>query len=77
MPGATARNFGSFEHEKFNLMSTKPPAKAKKQKAPPQLPLAKDLNPNAKPVGLPKRNPGWAKDIVFISDDLFEEDLRP
>lgn len=57
-------------------MSTKPPAKAKKQKAPPQLPLAKDLNPNAKPVGLPKRNFGFAKDYVFITDELFEEDLR-
>ena len=57
-------------------MSTKPPAKAKKQAAP-KLPLAKDLNPNAKPVGLPKRNFGWAKDIVFITDELFEEDLRP
>lgn len=57
-------------------MSTKPPAKAKKQAAP-KLPLAKDLNPNAKPVGLPKRNFGFAKDYVFITDALFEDDLKP
>jgi hypothetical protein len=39
--------------------------------------IAKDKNPNAKVVGLPKRNFGFAKDYLFISEDAFTEDLKP
>jgi hypothetical protein len=39
--------------------------------------LAKDKNPNAVVTGTPKRNFGFAKKVVFVSDDLFLEDLKP
>ena len=38
--------------------------------------VAKDKNPNAKVVGLPKPNLGFAKNILWISEDAFTEDLK-
>ncbi len=38
---------------------------------------AKDKNPNAQVTGTPKRNFGFAKKIIFVSDDLFLDDLKP
>jgi hypothetical protein len=37
---------------------------------------AKDKNPIAKAVGLPKPNAGFARNFVTIADDLFTDDLR-
>lgn len=39
--------------------------------------VAKDKNPEAKPVGLPKRNLGYGKHILWIAEDAFTEDLKP
>lgn len=39
--------------------------------------IAKDKNPKAKVVGLPKRNFGFAKNSLWISEDAFTEDLKP
>ena len=39
--------------------------------------IAKDKNPNAKVVGLPKPNFGFARNSLWISEDAFTEDLKP
>lgn len=38
--------------------------------------IAKDKNPNSKPIGLGKPNFGYGKDILWISPDAFTEDLK-
>ena len=38
--------------------------------------IAKDKNPNSKPIGLGKPNAGFAKNILWISEDAFTEDLK-